>query len=216
MSKATMIPMQAADEHANELHAFLESGRDLVAETEPQTRSWYALSNEGDEGGVAIFDTFDDQAGRDAHFDGQVAAALQAKSPQLVRGGWDGVLAAVANYERLATLEREGAAAPTKATYITLEAAAGRAEQLAAFLTSGRDLVFRTEPNTLRWYALRSEANPDRFAIFDLFPNAEGRAAHFDGQVAAALEEQAADLVAGGWEEGVLANVHHFDVRAAV
>ncbi|MFK7929865.1 MAG: putative quinol monooxygenase [Myxococcota bacterium] len=216
MSKATMIPMQATPDNGVALRAFLKTGRDLVAKTEPATLSWFALSREGDANGVAIFDTFADQAGRDAHFGGVVAGALQAKSTELVDGGWDGVLSAVANYERIASLERAGAPQPGKATYITLTAAPGRADDLAAFLTGGCGLVEQTEPNTLTWYALRSETDPTQFAIFDLFANDAGRAEHFAGQVAAALKAESTALVSGGWESGVLANVHHFDVHAAV
>lgn len=216
MSKATIIPMDSTELQGPTLRAFLEAARDLVAETEPQTRRWYALSREGDDRGVAIFDTFDDQAGREAHFGGQVAGALKQKAPELVKGGWDAILGAVVHYERLAGLERKDASAPTKATYITLRAAAGRADELADFLRLGRDRVEQTEPNTLTWYALRSETDANAFAIFDLFPHEGGRGDHFGGQVAAALQAQAADLVEGGWENGVLANVRHYDVRAAL
>jgi quinol monooxygenase YgiN len=44
---------------------------------EPGTISWYAIQ-EGPSS-FAIFDTFDDEAGRDAHLNGKVAAALMEK-----------------------------------------------------------------------------------------------------------------------------------------
>jgi quinol monooxygenase YgiN len=48
-----------------------------LVNAEPGTRSWFAIQ-EGP-GSFAIFDTFDDEAGRDAHLKGKVAEALMAK-----------------------------------------------------------------------------------------------------------------------------------------
>ena len=103
----------------------------------------------------------------------------------------------------------------TKATLVSLRAARGKAGALAELLVAGRDIVAQTEPGTLYWVALRSETDPDELAIFDLFADASGRAAHFEGKVAKALQERADELVEGGWEQGVLARVVHYDVRAA-
>lgn len=86
MTKATMIPMTAAPGQESDLRSFLKTGRDLVASGEPGTPYWYALKQEGRAGGFAIFDLFPDQAGRDAHFNGDVAAALASKAPELVHG----------------------------------------------------------------------------------------------------------------------------------
>jgi quinol monooxygenase YgiN len=44
---------------------------------EPRTVSWFAIQ-EGPSS-FAIFDTFDDEAGREAHLNGKVAAALMEK-----------------------------------------------------------------------------------------------------------------------------------------
>ena len=216
MSKANMIRLQATPNTGAELGAFLEVGADLVDRTEPETRRWYALAREGERDELAIFDIFADQAGRQAHFDGQVAAALADKAPQLVQGGWDGVLGNVTNYATLAAHEADHGAEIGKATYIAVTAAPGKAAELAEFLTAGRDVVAQTEPETLYWVALQSEDQAGRFAIFDLFADDNGRAAHFGGAVAKALADKADELVAGGWDNGVLANVVHFDVRATV
>jgi quinol monooxygenase YgiN len=56
-----------------ELGAFLEQGRALAA-AEPGTVTWYAFRLGADRYG--IFDTFDDEAGRQAHLTGQIPAAL--------------------------------------------------------------------------------------------------------------------------------------------
>jgi quinol monooxygenase YgiN len=56
---------------------FLKSALPLVND-EPGTRTWYAIQ----EGPLsfAIFDTFDDEAGRNAHLNGKVAAALMERA----------------------------------------------------------------------------------------------------------------------------------------
>ena len=56
---------------------FLRSAVPLV-NTEAGTISWFAIQ-EGPSS-FAIFDTFDDEAGRDAHLNGKVAAALMEKA----------------------------------------------------------------------------------------------------------------------------------------
>ena len=74
-------------------------------------------------------------------------------------------------------------------------------------------IVADTEPMTLFWAALQIDEN--NFAIFDIFADDAGREAHFAGQVAGLLNERASELVSGGWDDGVLANVHNFDILAA-
>lgn len=63
-----------------EVEAFLNAGRGIVME-EAGTIAWYALRLGPTTFG--IFDTFEDEAGRDAHLNGRVAAALMAKAPEL-------------------------------------------------------------------------------------------------------------------------------------
>ncbi len=98
----------------------------------------------------------------------------------------------------------------TQATYIPLEAEANQGQNLSEFLVQGAELVAKTEPNTTLWFALKAENG--NFAIVDFFPNAAARAEHFDGKVAEALKLNAKKLVAGGWEQGVLAKVRNFSV----
>ena len=50
----------------------------LLVNAEPGTISWFAIQ-EGPSR-FAIFDTFDDEAGREAHLNGKVAAALMEKA----------------------------------------------------------------------------------------------------------------------------------------
>lgn len=216
MTKATMIPMTAVPHKGSDLRSFLKTGRDLVARNEPDTPYWYALEREGSPGQFAIFDLFPHQAGRDAHFNGDVASALAQRAPELVDGGWnDGVVANVQHYQTIAHKLPDQPVAVTKATAISLQAAPGQADALAEFLVQGCTMVTDKEPLTPYWLALRSERDDHRFAIIDLFPSQEGRQAHFEGEVAAALKTHADDLLVGGWDAGVLDNVVHFDVVAA-
>ena len=76
---------------------------------------------------------------------------------------------------------------------VTLEAKPGKEDDVAAFLKSALPLV-EQEPQTTAWFAIRLA--PSRFAIFDAFPSEAGRDAHLSGPVAAALMENAAELLA--------------------
>jgi quinol monooxygenase YgiN len=64
-----------------EVAGFLEGGLSLVQE-EPETIAWFAVQLGPSEFG--IFDAFPDDAGRQAHLAGQVAAALMAQAPELL------------------------------------------------------------------------------------------------------------------------------------
>ncbi|GGC57605.1 putative quinol monooxygenase [Chelatococcus reniformis] len=77
MSKfALYVPLKAKPGKEQEIAEFLRSALPLV-DAEGGTVSWYAIQ-EGPSS-FAIFDTFDDEAGREAHLNGKVAAALMAK-----------------------------------------------------------------------------------------------------------------------------------------
>jgi quinol monooxygenase YgiN len=67
-----------------EVEKFLKSALQLVQE-EPKTMQWYGLKLGPTTFG--IFDTFQDESGRNAHLTGKVAAALMAKAPELFAGG---------------------------------------------------------------------------------------------------------------------------------
>ena len=74
---ALYVPLQAKPGKEKEVADFLRSAVPLV-NAEPGTISWFAIQ-EG-RSSFAIFDTFDDEAGRDAHLNGKVAAALMEKA----------------------------------------------------------------------------------------------------------------------------------------
>jgi quinol monooxygenase YgiN len=63
-----------------EVEAFLAQGAKM-SESEPETVTWYGVKIM--EGMYGVFDTFDDEAGRDAHLNGEIAKALMASAPEL-------------------------------------------------------------------------------------------------------------------------------------
>ncbi len=78
---ALYVPLKPKPGKEAELKEFLKQGAEL-AKQEPGTVTWYAL-DEGD-GRFSVFDTFDDEAGREAHLKGPIAAALMAKAEELL------------------------------------------------------------------------------------------------------------------------------------
>ena len=207
---ASYIAMPAAEDQTEALAEFLAGAAPLVKETEPGTALWFALKD-GDT--LAIFDIFVDETARDAHFLGVVAGALNENADALVAGGWEaGVVANINNSNVLSAKAPGDLYSATTATYIAIEAAAGKADDLAALLTAAGPIVAETEPKTLFWVALQIDEN--NFAIYDIFADNSGREAHFAGEVAGLLNAQASDLVKGGWEDGVVANVRNYDILA--
>jgi quinol monooxygenase YgiN len=82
MSKfALYVPLEAMPGKEKEVAEFLKSAQPL-ANAEPGTVTWFAIQ-EGPSS-FAIFDTFDDEAGREAHLNGKIAAALMAKAGELL------------------------------------------------------------------------------------------------------------------------------------
>jgi quinol monooxygenase YgiN len=63
-----------------DIEAFLKQGA-AMAKDEPGTVAWYAIKE--DDNAYSVFDTFDDEAGRDAHLNGAIAKALMAKADEL-------------------------------------------------------------------------------------------------------------------------------------
>ncbi len=64
-----------------ELGEFLESALPL-AQAETATITWYAFQISPTEFG--IFDTFNDETGRDVHLNGDIASALMSKADELL------------------------------------------------------------------------------------------------------------------------------------
>ncbi|MDX8355709.1 hypothetical protein [Cognatiyoonia sp. IB215182] len=207
---ASFIAMPAAEGQTKNFAKFLAGAAPIVNETEPGTVLWFALQ---DDDTLAIFDVFVDDEARNAHFSGAVAGALKQNADKLVAGGWDdGVVANIDNSNILSVKAPVDLDRATTATYIALEAAPGKGPELAALLTAAGPIVTSTEPKTLFWAALQIDEN--NFAVFDIFADNAGRKAHFAGQVAGLLNENASELVSGGWDDGVVGNIKNFDILA--
>jgi quinol monooxygenase YgiN len=78
---ALLVRLEAKPGKESAVEEFLRSGLALVQE-EPATSTWYGIKLGPST--YAIFDTFPDDAGRQAHLTGRVAAALMAKAPELL------------------------------------------------------------------------------------------------------------------------------------
>ena len=77
---ALLVRLEAKPGKESEVADFLRSGLPLVEE-EPATVAWFGIQLGPSTFG--IFDAFPDEAGRQAHLSGKVAAALMAKAPDL-------------------------------------------------------------------------------------------------------------------------------------
>lgn len=75
-----LVRLEAKAGKEAEVEQFLKSGLAIV-QGEPATITWYALRLGATTFGV--FDTFPTDPGRDAHLNGQLAAALMAKAGDL-------------------------------------------------------------------------------------------------------------------------------------
>ena len=78
--QAIWVMLKAKPGKEQEVESFLKTGAQMSAD-EPQTVTWYGVKM--GPGVYGVFDTFDDEAGRDAHLHGEIAKALMAKAPEL-------------------------------------------------------------------------------------------------------------------------------------
>jgi quinol monooxygenase YgiN len=78
---ALLALLEAKPGKEQELEAFLKSAQPLAV-AEPATTTWYAIKLGSSKFG--IFDTFKDEAGRNAHLKGEIAKALFAKADELL------------------------------------------------------------------------------------------------------------------------------------
>jgi quinol monooxygenase YgiN len=77
---ALYVHLEAKPGKEAEVQKFLEGGLALVNQ-EPATTAWFGIKMGPSTFG--IFDAFPDEAGRNAHLNGKVAAALMAKAGEL-------------------------------------------------------------------------------------------------------------------------------------
>lgn len=78
---AIYVELNAKPGKESELASFLASAQSLAA-AESGTVTWFAVRY--DDSKFAIFDAFEDEAGRDAHLNGPIAAALLQRAEELL------------------------------------------------------------------------------------------------------------------------------------
>ena len=76
---------------------------------------------------------------------------------------------------------------------VILEAQPGKEDELAAFLAQAQPLA-AAEPGTVTWYAFK--LSETTYGIFDTFADENGRQAHLNGPIAAALGQAGPGLLA--------------------
>ena len=81
VSTALFVRLEAKPGKEEDVANFLKSGLSLVQQ-EPATIAWFGIRLGPSTFG--IFDAFPDEAGRQAHLNGKVAAALMAKAGELL------------------------------------------------------------------------------------------------------------------------------------
>jgi quinol monooxygenase YgiN len=81
VSVGLLVTLEAKPGKESELAAFL-AGALPLAQAEPNTTAWFAIKIDASTFG--IFDVFPDAAGRQAHLDGPIAAALMQRADELL------------------------------------------------------------------------------------------------------------------------------------
>ena len=139
-----------------------------------------------------IFDAFPDEAGRQAHLDGAVAAQLMGPGRQL--------LARDPQIQRLTLLAHklpqaaQAVVEVTRGLLLTFKAKQGHEPQVERFLRDAQGLV-EAEPGTTAWFALHLGAG--EYGIFDVFPDNMARLSHLGGAVPRELAKHALSLLGG-------------------
>ena len=78
--QAIWVMLRAKPGKDEEIEAFLAQGARMAGD-ESGTVTWYGVKM--GPGVYGVFDTFEDEAGRDAHLNGEIAKALMAQAPEL-------------------------------------------------------------------------------------------------------------------------------------
>jgi quinol monooxygenase YgiN len=78
--QAIWVMLKAKPGKEADVEAFLKQGA-AMSQNEAGTVTWYGVKM--GPGTYGVFDTFNDEAGRDAHMNGDIAKALMAQAPEL-------------------------------------------------------------------------------------------------------------------------------------
>ncbi|KAF7358080.1 Antibiotic biosynthesis monooxygenase [Mycena venus] len=196
--KSLFVPIVAKSDTVENVTAFLASAIPLV-EAEPKTIQWYGVKfTNFSTPTFAIFDTFRSESGRQTHLNGKVAGALFDNADALLSAAPEidpgNILAS-----KVVTKPGNNSNSTTEGLGVGLRilftAKPGQVQATRDFLVGALPLV-EAEPLTLDWYALEFP-DTNSFAIVDFFAAEEGRDAHLNGKVAAALFASADKLFTG-------------------
>jgi quinol monooxygenase YgiN len=77
---ALYVSLKAKPGKEQDVEAFLKQGAEM-SKKETGTVNWFGLKEGA--GHYSVFDTFNDEAGRDAHLNGEIAKALMANAATL-------------------------------------------------------------------------------------------------------------------------------------
>jgi quinol monooxygenase YgiN len=168
-TRGLFATMEAAPGKEDELEQLLITARSIV-EAEPKTTSWFALRM--GRGEYGIFDAFPDDAGRDAHLNGGVVAALRDHAD---------LFEEQPEIEEVDVLaDKRSSGEVTKGLLLRLPIEESHRDDAAEFLRNGESVV-EQEPGTTNWFAIRFENG--NHGVFDVFPDAKGRRAHLTGKI---------------------------------
>ncbi|KAJ7455271.1 hypothetical protein B0H11DRAFT_2244557 [Mycena galericulata] len=195
VSVAFLVTLKPKDDKLDDVTNFLKAGYDLV-KAEPDTIQWFAIKRTDRDAPptFGIFDTFRDEAGREAHLKGKVAEALGANASTLLNVEPDiASLNVIGN--KFTLTEGAGKTAGLKVGLrVFLTAKPDKVQVLREFLLEELALV-QEEPRTPIWYALEYPGT-HKFAVIDFFADEEGRNAHLASKAAEQLFANADVLLA--------------------
>jgi quinol monooxygenase YgiN len=195
-SRGLLVRMHAKHGKDAAVEEFLHSALPLVQD-EPSTEAWFAVRF--GRGEYGIFDVFADDAARDAHLAGPVAAALKQRASELFEGE-----PRIQKVEVLADKLPVVSTYPdTKGLLLTFKAKPGHERDVEQFFRSAHEFV-QNEPSTTAWFAMRTDAN--EYGIFDVFPSNAERFVHLVGRIPRELAKQAFTLM-GSMPEVEMLNV---------
>ncbi len=177
MPKALLVEIEAKPAAAAGIADFLRQAL-AAAESEPQTRDWYALRF--DEQNFAIFDTFDGSLGQLRHLAGSIGRGLVFKSFTSLNGMPD-----ISSAELIAARLPTDTILAKLALCATIETRQGQGRDFGEYLVEAKAMV-DLEPGTLAWYAIRT--SPNGFGTVAVFADEAARAAHLQGEAAAGMQ----------------------------
>ena len=180
-----LMRLDAKPRKDHEIEGLLRSALPMV-EQEPGTTAWFAVRFGRSEYG--IFDAFEDDAARQAHLDGPVAAALQRHTGELLEAP-PRIQKVTVLAEKVPLVNTEP---DTKGVLLTFRAKAGHEQEVENFLKRAQTMAL-SEPETTAWFAIRTEDGA--YGIFDVFPDNGGRFAHLVGHVPRELAKEALHLL---------------------